>query len=73
MRSWDIIRDILETKNSYGNSKTNFMPINLKMYKMNFLKNNYQTDLRNKRVKLGYMYITGKETEYKILNIHIKS
>ena len=43
------------------------------MYKMNFLKNNYQTDLRNKRVKLGYMYITGKETEYKILNIHTKS
>lgn len=73
MRSWDIIRDILETKNSYGNFKTNFMPINLKMYKMNFLRNNDQPDSRNKRVKPGYMYITGKETEYKILNVHRKS
>lgn len=36
------------------------MPINLKMYKMNFLRNNDQPDLRNKRVKPGYMYITGK-------------
>lgn len=70
MRS-DIIRDILETKNSYGNFKTNFMPINLKMYKMNFLRNNDQPDLRNKRVKPDIY--TGKETENKILNVHRKS